>query len=89
MERKVIISKTFKVKGTFQSMYAAEKWLSEKGYSAGSSSATHPTAVMKGDYYSYGLPHKMKNFTSKQKKIIHGILFGDLREGPVTVHIYE
>jgi len=88
MKRKIIEERTFKVDGTFQSMYAAQDWLRERGYHYGSTSATEPTAVMKGSYYSYGLPHKMKNFTAKQKNNVHGILFGDMREGPVTVHLY-
>lgn len=88
MKRKIIKENTFKVDGTFQSMYAAHSWLREQGYDYGSTSAIEPTAVMKGDYYSYNLPHKMKNFTAKQKREVHGIIFGDMREGPVTVYLY-
>ena len=88
MAKKIIQEKTFKVPGTFQSMYAAQRWVKENGYSYGSTSAMQPTAVMKGDYYSYILPEKMKNFTAKEKASVHGIIFGDMREGPVTVHIY-
>lgn len=88
MKRKAIKEKTFKVDGTFRSLYAAEIWLKEQGYGHGSPSETGPTAVMKGDYYSYDLPHKMKNFTNRQKREVHGIIFGDMREGPVTVHLY-
>ena len=88
MKRKIIKQETFKVEGTFQSMYAAHSWVKEQGYDYGSSCVGHPTAVMKGDYYSYGLPHKMKNFTAKEKRAVHGIITGDMREGPVTVSIY-
>jgi hypothetical protein len=86
---KIKESKQFKVEGTFESMYAAHHWLKENGYGYGSTSAMHPTAVMKGDYYSYNLPHKMKNFTAKEKKQVHGIITGEMREGPVFVHIYD
>ena len=89
MEKKIIEEKEFKENGTFQSMYAAQKWLRDKGYDYGSTSAMHPTAVMKGDYSSYPLPWKMKNFTAKEKASVHGIITGDMREGPVFVKLYE
>jgi len=86
--RKVVECKKFKVKGTFESMYAAEKWLSDNGFSCGSGSAMQPTAIMKGDYYEYELPHKWKNFTAKQKNSVHGVMTGDFREGYVFVRIF-
>ena len=89
MKRPIIKQATFKVEGTFQSMYAAQRWVKEQGYGYGSSSAMHPTAVMKGDYHSYDLPEKMKNFTQKEKNNVHGIITGDMRDGPVTVFIYQ
>lgn len=89
MKRKIIEQEAFTVAGTFQSMYAAQKWIRDKGYDYGSSSALEPTAVMKGNYYDYGLPHKMKNFTVKEKQMVHGIITGNMREGPVTVCLYE
>ena len=42
--------KTFTEPGTFQALYAAEKWLDENGYSYGPGSAMHPTPVLKGDF---------------------------------------
>jgi hypothetical protein len=87
--REVIEKAEFKEPGTFQSMYAAYSWLKEKGYDYGSTCAMLPTAVMKGNYYSYDLPNKMKNFSSKQKKSVHGLITGDMREGPVFVYLFE
>ena len=87
--KKIKLTKSFKEEGTFQSMYAAQKWVKEQGYTYGSNSAIEPTAIMQGDYYSYNLPHKMKNFTAKEKRSVHGIMQGDIREGPVTVIIYN
>ena len=86
--REVIKSKEFKVEGTFQSMYAAQSFLKENGYDYGSSCAMMPTAVMKGDYYSYDLPHKWKNFTNEQKKNVHGVITGEQRNGPVFVKLF-
>lgn len=92
MKRIVIEQKEFKVEGTFNSMYAANEWIIEKGYMIGSTDCDpkggHRAAIMKGDYYAYSLPHKMKNFTKKQIDLIHGIMKGNLREGPVTVELY-
>lgn len=87
--KKVKESKRFEVPGTFESMYAAQAWLKEKGYDYGSNSAGGPTAVMKGRYWDYDLPQKMKNFTEREKNLVHGIMTGNLREGPVIVHLYE
>ena len=87
--RKVIESKEFKVEQTFYSMYAAQNYLRQKGYDYGSTCAMMPTAVMKGDYYSYNLPHKWKNFTNSQKRHVHGVITGDMREGPVFVYLFE
>jgi len=88
MKRKILEQKTFKVAGTFESMYAAHAWVKQKGYSEGSTCYPLPTAVMKGNYYDYGLPHKMKNFTKQQKQLVHGIIDGDFRDGPLTVTLY-
>lgn len=87
--KKAIEIKKFDVPGTFESMYAAQGWLTEKGYGYGSSSCGYPVAVMKGSYYDYDLPEKMKNFTAKETASVHGIITGELRYGPVTVHLYE
>lgn len=88
--KNILEVKSFKVPGTFESMYAAQRWLSDCGYCYGSTDAKFPTAVMKGsDYYAYDLPHKMHNFTKKQKDSVHGIMFGNMRDGTVTVHLYE
>ena len=85
----VIIKKEFHEEGDFQSMYAAQHWLKENGYDYGSSSVLNPTAIMKGNYDDYPLPWKMKNFTAKEKKMVHGIITGDMRNGPVKIELYE
>lgn len=87
--RKVTEQKEFKVEGTFESMYAARKWLKEQGYSTGSSSACKPTAIMKGVYYDYCLPHKWKNFTKEEINSVHGAMTGDFRNGAVFVYLFE
>jgi hypothetical protein len=84
--KKCSIVKEFKVDGTFESMYAAQGWLLENGYSYGSTCSMMPVAVIKGEY---NLPQKWKNFTSEQKDMAHGVIVGEMREGPVYVRIFE
>lgn len=89
MKRKIKLTKSFTDHGTWNALHAAEKWLRDNGYDYGSMSYPMPTAVMKGDYYSYDLPHKWKNFTPKQCNSVDGIITGNFREGPVEVTLYN
>ena len=78
------MKKTFKVKGTFKSYYAASAWLSENGYSEGSMYRGMPIGIMKGDWNIA----KWKNLTSSEKKELDGTMTSnDFREGEVTVNI--
>jgi hypothetical protein len=87
--KEIIEQKEFKVPGEFESMYAAQDWLRENGYDYGSTSCIEPVAIMKGNYYDYDLPLKMKNFTMQQKDSVHGIMRGNMREGPVFIYLYK
>jgi hypothetical protein len=84
--RKIKEEKTFDVPGTFESMYAAERWLSENGYKTGSSCREEPIAIQKGQYT---LPQKWKNFTKADKAMIDGVMITSFREGPCKVIIFE
>lgn len=86
LNRKVIEKKTFDEKGTFQSYYAAESWVHEKGYSSGSSCVMMPIALVKGEY---NLPQKWKNMDDEEIKSVDGVIAGFLREGPVDVYIFN
>jgi len=74
-------TKTFTEPGTFQALYAAQKWLDENGYSYGPGSAMHPMPVLKGDF----IIAKWKNLTRKEIVQLDGKIDGSFREGPVTV----
>jgi len=87
--RPVKQKESFQVDGTFESMYAAHGWLKENGYDWGSSCGMMPAAIMKGDYYDRGLPHKWKNFTDQQKALVDGVMMGDFRDGPVIVYLFN
>lgn len=84
--RKVQLSETFHKQGTFESMYAAQAWLTERGYNYGSTCATMPVAIT---IRPYELPWKWKNFTKEDEKSIDGVMIGDMRDGPVTIHLFN
>jgi hypothetical protein len=75
----------FHSEGTFNAMYAAQRYLSEHGYSYGSNCAMLPTAFLKGDYDIA----KWKNLTAKERKQVDGIMTGDFRQGPVFLKFYD
>ncbi|HFF8969400.1 hypothetical protein [Serratia marcescens] len=76
-------TKVFDQKGTFKALYACETWLRDNGYSYGSSCRGGPTGVLKGDF----IIAKWRNLTQKERDGLHGIIEGDFREGPVTLHL--
>lgn len=41
---------TFNQTGTFQALWAAERWLKAKGYSLGQGCAGQPAGILKGDF---------------------------------------
>ena len=87
-QREILQDLTFKEKGTFQSLYAAKRWLTENGYESGSLDACNPVAIQKGEYV---LPQKWHNLGPIIKSaIIDGIMTSnDWREGEVKVIIYK
>lgn len=90
MGREIEKQLEFKVNGTFESMYAANKWLRENGFGYGSADAMNPTAISLGDYYKENnLPHKWHNFDEEDKLKIAGIMTGDTRNGPVKVILFK
>ena len=76
-----MFTKTFSETGTFESLYAAQKWLTQNGYSFGPSCAMKPIPVLKGDF----VIAKWKNLTKKEIAMLDGQIDGNLREGPMTV----
>ena len=89
MTTKRIALKTlnFKENGTFESLWAAEKWLTDNGYEYGSLCGSEPVAITKG---GYDLPQKWKNFNSLEKSLVDGVVLStDFREGEVTIILYK
>lgn len=85
--RKIILSKDFKEEGTFKWYFAACTWLTNNGYSYGSTCIAHQVAIVKGEY---NLPQKMKNMTTAQRKSVDGLMTSyDYREGIVSIVLFE
>lgn len=79
-----MFEKTFNQIGTFKAWYAAETWLSENGYSYGSTCAVSPyVGVLKGEYCIA----KWRNLTSTEKEELDGVVTGNFREGPVVIRL--
>ena len=80
MESKTI---TFTQGGTFEALEAAKAWLTENGYSYGSSQRDGPTAIKKGDCAI----SKWRNLSAGDRAVMDGTMDGDFRNGPVTIRI--
>lgn len=74
---------TFDQKGTFQAKYAADDWLRLRGFSVGPSSVDGPCAIWHGDC----VISKWRNLSAQEKREVHAIMEGELREGPVTIRL--
>lgn len=76
----------FDEKGTFQSLYAAQKWCHDNGYSYGSLARNEPVAIMKGEYE---LPQKWFNISDEDRELVDGlILSNDFREGILKILLF-
>ena len=76
-------TKTFSNPGTFQAFYAAQKWLEQNGYSFGSTCRGSPVGILKGDF----IIAKWRNLTKREIEQLDGRLVGDMRDGPVAIHL--
>ena len=73
--------------GTFQSRYAAQRYLTDYGFDYGSLDVPNPVAFVKGEYE---LPWKWHNINSAGKELIDGVMVSnDWREGTVTLVFFE
>lgn len=76
----------FNEKGDFAAYNAAEKWLTEHGYSVGSMQREAPVGFKKGNFSIA----KWRNLDDEDKALLDGVIEGeDKRGGPITVTIYN
>jgi|SRR5947209_12617624 len=76
--------RTFDQTGDFAAMHAAERFLSERGFSVGSNQRGAPRGVMFGNYDIA----KWRNLGADERLELHGTLIGDGRNGPLALRIY-
>lgn len=75
----------FDQKGTFKALDAACQWCRDNGVSFGSSSATGPTGLLRGDY----VIAKWHNLSKVEREQLDGTMSGDFREGPVVIRLRD
>lgn len=78
-------TKTFTDAGEWQAKCAAEKYLTERGFSVGRHQGPAPRGILLGDYAI----QKWRNLSPTDRSDLHGEMRGDMRNGPVTVEIYD
>lgn len=71
----------------FSALYEAKVWLSERGYSYGSTCQSPYVAIQKGEYT---LPQKLHNFDKEDITLIDGVIYSlDYRNGDVEIWLKE
>lgn len=78
---------SFREAGTFESLYAAQRWLKENGYEYGSLCKNEPVGIKAG---IYDLPEKYKNMDAHDKASVDGWMTSvDFRESQVIIYIFN
>ena len=76
---------TFTDDGDFAAAHRAVSWLEECGFSIGKMQGRAPRGILFGLYDI----QKWRNLSEADRAELHGILYGDMRNGPVTVKIFD
>lgn len=86
--KKITYTKQFQQTGqTFGAMYNAQKWLSDNGYSYGSTDLSSYVPIVKGEY---DIPQKYRNLSKSDIENISGVIHSfDYRDGIVEVRLFE
>ncbi|KAB8312263.1 hypothetical protein EH228_08765 [Erwinia endophytica] len=84
MTEVAMFEKKFYQHGTFAAWQACKQWLSDNGYSYGSTSAhSFYVGVLKGRY----VIAKWHNLTQQEIRELDGYVVGNYRDGPVEVRL--
>lgn len=77
---------TFHHKGVFAACQAAEAWCMQHGVSYGSCCGQRAwRGLLVGEY----VIAKSRNLTPREIAQLHGRMYGDMRDGPVTIQLQE
>jgi len=85
LNRKVIEQHTFE-KDAF---HATVGWLHNNGYDFGDKDGNNYIPVMKGYYDRYEIPRQWNLLDNRQKNFVHGVITGNIKEGPITVYLFK
>lgn len=86
LERTIVFSIRFNIKGDFKSMWEAEGWMHKNGYDSGSTGrGSDPVAITIG---AYGLPQKWHNLSEEGRKAVDGIMFCGRNE-PAIIYLFN
>lgn len=67
----------------FHAWNAAQRWLTERGFSIGRMQAHEPTGILFGEYDI----QKWRNLSRDQRAALDATASGDFRNGPVVVRL--
>lgn len=70
-------------------LHSAYAWLYKKGYDYGTKNENDYIPVMKGYYDKYDIPMLWKELTPQHKRFIHGVITGDIKNGPITIYLFK
>jgi len=83
MSEQAPIHVTFEQSGNFEACRAAEAWCAEHGISVGRMQGRDPRGLLIGDFDI----QKWRNMTPHERIHLDGKMGGDMRRGPVFVHM--
>lgn len=75
----------FSDRGDFAAFVSASAFAKRAGFCVGSTCAGHPTGLMHG----YDYVAKWRNLSIAERAALHGVMFGDIRHGPIMVVIFD
>lgn len=79
------MKKVFTGGEAFEPMRQAEDWLAENGFSVGSMQRDAPRGILKGAHDI----EKWREYSKREQEQFDGLMTGDMRNGPVTVEIFN
>jgi len=85
LNRAIVDERTF----SEDPFHAMVGWLHDRGYDFGDKDGNNYIPVMKGYYDRYEIPRKWNSLDNRQKRFVHGVITGDMKEGPITVYLFK
>lgn len=81
---KAAFSRRFRCSGDFAAMHEAEEFLRDHGFSVGPAQGNDNRGIMFGPYAIA----KWHNLNAQDQRAPHGVMAGNMQDGPVTVMIF-